>query len=146
VWEEDHRDCWASGCHGGRAGDEGFPVPHTIPAVIGAPPILGNFHTSEELFEYLKQTHPPQRPGALSDTDYHNVTALLWQASGRIDPEPTISPTQPARETPPAPIASQSTTEAVPTGSSLAVPVGAGLALIAGLIIVAITRRGRSVT
>jgi len=59
------------------AGDEGFPVPHTIPAVIGAPPVLGNFHTSEELFEYLKQTHPPQRPGALSDTDYHNVTALL---------------------------------------------------------------------
>ena len=35
VREEEHRDCWVSGCHGGRAGDEGFPVPHTVPMVIG---------------------------------------------------------------------------------------------------------------
>ncbi len=91
VWEEDHRDCWASGCHGGRAGDEGFPVPHTIPAVIGVSPILEQFHATEELYNYLRLTHPPQRPGALSDTDYYNVTALLWEASGRPTLEPTPS-------------------------------------------------------
>ena len=140
VWEEDHRNCWASGCHGGRAGDEGFPVPHTIPAVIGAPPILGNFHTSEELFEYLKQTHPPQRPGVLSDTDYHNVTALLWQDSGRTDPEPTLSPTPT-----PAPTARPATTVIAPAAPASPLPLMVGLILFAGMMLVALTRRGRSV-
>ena len=120
VWEEDHQDCWASGCHGGRAGDEGFPVPHTIPAVIGAPPILGNFHTPEELYDYLRLTHPPQRPGALSDTDYHNVTALLWDASGR-----SIS-----RSDQPAP--------------NPALPIGFGLLVIVLIVRFAMKRRGRS--
>ncbi len=141
VWEEDHRNCWASGCHGGRAGDEGFPVPRTIPAVIGAPPVLGNFQTSEELFEYLKQTHPPQRPGVLSDTDYHNVTALLWQDSGRTDPEPTLSPTPT-----PAPAAHPAPTESAPAAPASLWPLVVGLILIAGITLVAITRRGRSVT
>jgi hypothetical protein len=139
VWEADHRDCWASGCHGGRAGDEGFPVPRTIPAVIGAPPILGNFQTSEDLFEYLKQTHPPQRPGALSDADYHNVTALLWEASGW----PTLEPTQPASEI------VQPASEATPPAPEIAQPVpmldllivGGALMLVALLFVVIRRRR-----
>lgn len=143
VWEEDHRDCWASGCHGGRAGDEGFPVPRSIPAVIGAPPILGNFHTSEELFSYLKLTHPPQRPGVLSDADYHNVTALLWQDSGRIDP----APTPPPAETP-TPLSTAKPSAPVPASGAPASPwlLVVGLILIAGITLVAIKRRGRSAT
>ena len=35
VWVEDHRNCWAKGCHGGRLEDEGSPLPRTIPAVMG---------------------------------------------------------------------------------------------------------------
>ncbi|MBI5563769.1 MAG: hypothetical protein HY870_02665 [Chloroflexi bacterium] len=120
VWEEDHRDCWASGCHGGRAGDEGFPVPRTVPAVIGAPPILGEFKTIAELYDYLRSTHPPQRPGALSEADYHNVTALLWEASGRSTPKSH----QPA----PNP----------------ALPIGFGLLVIVLIVRFAIKRRGRS--
>jgi mono/diheme cytochrome c family protein len=147
VWEEDHRDCWASGCHGGRAGDEGFPVPRTIPAVIGAPPILGNFQTSAELLQYLKLTHPPQRPGVLSDIDYKNVTALLWEASGRFDPEPTLSPTKPVPATPtPMPTAGSAAAELSPTAPSFLWPLVVGLALLTGVILVAIARRGRSAT
>ena len=138
VWEEDHQDCWASGCHGGRAGDEGFPVPRTIPAVIGAPPVLGNFHTSEDLFEYLKQTHPPQRPGALSDTDYHNVTALLWEASGR----PTLEPTQPASEiVQPTPEATPPAPGAQPAPMLDLLIVGGALMLVALLFVVIRRRR-----
>ncbi len=144
VWEEDHRDCWASGCHGGRAGDEGFPVPRSIPAVIGASPILGNFHTSEELFDYLKLTHPPQRPGVLSDEDYRNVTVLLWEASNRIDPTPTSSPTPSPSDTPtPAPTATPLMAPA-PAAPMLDLPIIASLTLIIGGLIVALTRRGRS--
>ena len=144
VWEEDHQDCWASGCHGGHAGDEGFPVPHTIPAVIGQPPILGNFSTSEELFDYLKLTHPPQRPGVLSDEDYRNVTVLLWEASNRIDPTPTATTTpRPTDTPPPAPTATplMAPAPAVPT---LDLPLVASLMLIIGGLIVTITRRGRA--
>jgi hypothetical protein len=88
AWVKDHQDCWARGCHSGRPGDEGYPLPHYIPPVMGASPILAHFQTSDELYQYLHQTHPPQRPGALAEAEYRNVTALLWQSSGR--PTPTI--------------------------------------------------------
>jgi mono/diheme cytochrome c family protein len=85
VYEED-QNCWQRGCHGGREGDQGYPLPRTIPAVIGSPPILVRFQTSEALYDYLRTTHPPQKPGALSDDDYRNVTAFVWWASGRSMP------------------------------------------------------------
>jgi hypothetical protein len=53
---------------------------------------LARFHTSDDLYEYLRQTHPPQRPGALTEADYRNVTALLWQSNGRS----TLTADQPA--------------------------------------------------
>ncbi len=144
VWEEDHRDCWASGCHGGRVDDEGFPVPRSIPAVIGKLPILGNFSTSEELFDYLKLTHPPQRPGVLSDEDYRNVTVLLWAASNRIDPTPTATATpRPTDTPPPAPTATPLMVPA-PAAPMLDLPIIASLTLIIGGLIVALTRRGRA--
>jgi hypothetical protein len=83
TWVEDHQNCWARGCHAGRPGDQGYPLPHTIPAVIGSPPILTRFQTPSDLVDYLRRTHPPQRPGALSEADYQNVTNFIWQALGR---------------------------------------------------------------
>ncbi len=83
VWVEDHRNCWAKGCHGGRLEDEGYPLPKTIPAVIGPEANSRQFASSTELLAYLVQTHPPQRPGALDKAEYEEVTAYLWHANRR---------------------------------------------------------------
>ncbi len=81
VWVDDHQNCWAKGCHGGRQQDEGFPLPKTIPAVIGSAATTTHYTTSADLITYLEQTHPPQRPGKLPPQDYENVAAFLWQAN-----------------------------------------------------------------
>lgn len=91
VWVEDHRNCWARGCHGGRADDGGFPLPPTIPAVIGPEANHARFESSTDLLTYLQRTHPPQRPGALSVADYEEVTAFLWHENQRA--ETVINPT-----------------------------------------------------
>lgn len=94
VWVEDHRNCWAKGCHGGRLEDEGFPLPKTIPAVIGPAATLAHQATSDELLAYLQQTHPPQRPGKLEKVEYEEVTAFLWHENQRdeiaISPAPAV--------------------------------------------------------
>ena len=87
VWEEDHQNCWARGCHTGRAELEAFPIPHTIPAVIGSPQALGAFQTADDLFVFLRATQPPQRPGALADSEYWALTSFLLHENGRSLPE-----------------------------------------------------------
>src|SRR5512143_2698591 len=52
IWEPDHRDCWARGCHGGRPRDEGFPIPTFVPALVVADQ-LARFGSAEELDYYL---------------------------------------------------------------------------------------------
>lgn len=94
VWVEDHQNCWARGCHGGRADDEGFPIPRDVPAVIGTG--LGRFADEQALFDFLRQTQPPQRPGDLSEADYRAVTAFLMSENGRYpdrSSEPAVVPT-----------------------------------------------------
>ena len=86
LWVEDHRNCWASHCHAGRPGDEGFPIPKYIPGVRN----LAHFPDEQSLFNYLKTTHPPQRPGRLSDEDYWSLTAFLLYQAGRLSPEQHI--------------------------------------------------------
>ena len=44
---------------------------------------LSRFATVEELLVYLRTTHPPQRPGALHDEEYHALTALLFIENDR---------------------------------------------------------------
>ena len=78
TWVEDHQNCWGRGCHGGRVEDEGFPLPKTIPAVMGPTAALTHQHTFAELLAYLQQTHPPQRPGALQESEYEEVTTFVW--------------------------------------------------------------------
>lgn len=73
IWVEDHQNCWARGCHGGRIEDEGFPLPRYIPALTD----LSRFSTLSALQEYLKATHPPQTPGVLSNEEYHAVAVFL---------------------------------------------------------------------
>jgi hypothetical protein len=93
VWVEDHQNCWARGCHGGGSDDGGFPLPKSIPAVMHTADNLSRFTTVEELLVYLRTTHPPQRPGALPDEEYHALTTLLLIENGRQlqreEPQPT---------------------------------------------------------
>lgn len=84
TWVDDHQDCWARGCHGGRIEDEGFPLPATIPAVAGPDSSLTRFSNPAELHDYLVQTHPPQRPGALPDEEYWALTAFVLNENGRL--------------------------------------------------------------
>jgi hypothetical protein len=88
IWVEDHRNCWASHCHGGHVGDEGFPIPKYIPGVKD----LSRFTDEQALFIFLKTTHPPQEPGRLSDDDYWSLTAFLLYQAGRLSSGEYIGP------------------------------------------------------
>jgi hypothetical protein len=81
VWVEDHQNCWARGCHAGRPGDEGFPIPRVVPAVIGSPAGLANFSGVGDLAAYLQEYHPPQRPGALDIGECRALAVFLLQAN-----------------------------------------------------------------
>jgi hypothetical protein len=83
VWVDDHQDCWARGCHAGRPGDEGFPIPRAVPAVVGSPAALAGFAGITDLAAYLHKAHPPQRPGALGIEDCRALAAFLLAANGR---------------------------------------------------------------
>jgi cytochrome c len=83
VWVEDHQNCWARGCHAGRHGDEGFPIPRTVPPVAGVPGALARFATPDDLYDYLRLAQPPQEPGRLSDAEYRALAAFLLDLNGR---------------------------------------------------------------
>jgi len=92
VWVEDHQNCWARGCHTGRSELAAFAIPRSIPAVIGSPQALGAFETAEDLFVFLRATQPPQRPGALADSEYWALTSFLLHENGRPLPYGGSSP------------------------------------------------------
>ncbi len=83
AWPEDHQNCWARGCHTGKSELSAFAIPREVPAVAGTAGALGHFEQADALFAYLRETQPPQRPGALSDPEYWAVTAFLLHESGR---------------------------------------------------------------
>lgn len=77
LWEEDHRNCWGRGCHAGREGDEGFPLPRAIPAII---PTAGENEkpaNPEKLVEFLHTSHPPQDPGCLAEAECRALAAYV---------------------------------------------------------------------
>lgn len=95
VWVEDHQNCWGRGCHTGRSELSAFYIPRSVPAVIGSPQTLQSFHTAGDLFVFLRETQPPQRPGALSDPEYWELTAFLLHENGRLEPGVQIGPANP---------------------------------------------------
>lgn len=94
VWVEDHQNCWARGCHTGRPGDEGFPIPRAVPAVIGSPAALVGFAGVSDLAAYLHAAHPPQRPGALTPEECRAIAVFLLDANerGQSPPDNGLSP------------------------------------------------------
>jgi hypothetical protein len=86
VWVDDHQNCWARGCHAGREMDEGFPIPTFVPAVIGTSATIYHFPIEDDLFNYISQEHPPQRPGALEADESRAVTAFILLENERYNP------------------------------------------------------------
>lgn len=82
IWEPDHQDCWARGCHGGLPRDEGFPIPRLVPALAGEDR-LGRFASLKDLEVYLASTHPPQSPGILKAEEYDAIAAWLFAMNER---------------------------------------------------------------
>jgi hypothetical protein len=80
VWEEDHQNCWDRGCHGNNQNNTFF-LPTVVPPVIGIAR-TSHFDSEDDLFVYLKQTHPPQNPGKLPDEDYRTVSVYLFHKNG----------------------------------------------------------------
>jgi hypothetical protein len=92
VWVQDHQNCWGRGCHSGRSDEEGFFIPRYVPPVSGSPQALNPFHTAQDLFAFLRRTQPPQRPGALSDVEYWELTAFLLHENDRLATGVEIGP------------------------------------------------------
>lgn len=95
VWEEDHQNCWGRGCHAGRPGDTGFPIPTVVPAIANG---LPGFASLDELYAYLKDTHPPQHPGLLEDPEYRAIALYVFAMNRRSPAEASATP--PASATP----------------------------------------------
>lgn len=92
IWVDDHQNCWAHGCHGGGYDDEGFPIPKYVPAVIATTGNGIKYTQSEELFEYLHSTHPPQNPGYLPEDEYWALTSYVLTESNSLEAEKVIGP------------------------------------------------------
>jgi len=94
VWEPDHQNCWARGCHTGRKEDLGFPIPTVVPAIVIADK-LAQFPSLQALADFLQATHPPQHPGILQADEYHAIAAYVFTMNDRPleDSTPTALPT-----------------------------------------------------
>jgi cytochrome c len=78
-------NCWKSGCHGERPYDNGFKLPHTVPALIGAN-TLTKFATARNMYDFMRTAMPFSKPGSLSQEQYLQLTAFLLEQN-HIVPE-----------------------------------------------------------
>jgi hypothetical protein len=132
VWVEDHQDCWARGCHSGKWPEkDSFPIPTIVPALV-KDDHLARFPTQQELFEYLKATHPPQDPGFLEDEEYRALALFVFAMNHRLSANPTPMPT--LTPTPGLPPLSQ--TSPIPG----CVPIIFAAAVLLTLILIIITQ------
>lgn len=80
----DHQYCWESGCHGERPYENGFSIPHTIPALIGEGS-LANYGSMAQVYAFMRAVMPRQAPASLTDEEYLAITAFLARAHGLSD-------------------------------------------------------------
>jgi hypothetical protein len=81
LYPEDHRNCWASGCHGAHPYPDGWSLPSTVPALIG-PGSLTGFSNAAALQSFIQGAMPFEDPGSLDSQTYWAITAYLAQAHG----------------------------------------------------------------
>jgi len=84
TWNPADQNCWQSKCHAASHPQDGFELPHYVPAIIG-PGKLAGFRTAQDLHDYIERTMPWQDPGYLQPEEYWNISAFLVRANG-IDP------------------------------------------------------------
>ena len=83
-------NCWNSGCHGARPYENGFTLPKTIPALIGAN-TLKRFSDGQAMYDYIHKSMPFNAPGSLTTEQYLQLTAFLLEqndllpAGSRLD-------------------------------------------------------------
>lgn len=139
VWEPDHQNCWARGCHTGRKEDLGFPIPTVVPAIVRDDK-LAQFPSLQALTDFLQATHPPQRPGILEADEYHAIAAYVFTMNERpleeLQPTatPTLLPTPTSSLIPPKEV--EPTPETFPVYGLI---VGCAI-LLAGIVFVAVRR------
>lgn len=92
VWEPGHQNCWGRGCHSGRPGEEGFPIPTVVPALVNENQ-LARFASMQELANFLKATHPPQSPGVLQDHEYRVIALFVFSMNAREPVDRAITST-----------------------------------------------------
>ena len=78
-------NCWKSGCHGPRPYENGFTLPKTVPALIGAG-TLQPFNTAQDIYNFMRKAMPFNQPGSLSDEQYLQLLAYLLEQN-RLAPE-----------------------------------------------------------
>ncbi len=81
TWAPDDQNCWQSKCHSLNHPDDGFLLPHSVPAIIGSG-ILDHFQDGVTLFRYVSTLMPYQEPGVLSGEQYYAVLAHVLNANG----------------------------------------------------------------
>lgn len=109
IWESEHQNCWGRGCHAGHIGDEGFPIPTVVPALVNEAHLV-QFESLQELSDFLAATHPPQSPGVLEGEEYHAIALFVFTINERspidilitdtpalaLTPTPMPAPQEPA--------------------------------------------------
>jgi len=131
IWEPDHQNCWAHGCHAGKEGDMGFPIPTVVPGVVKENR-LSQFSSVQELSDYLKATHPPQSPGVLKDEEYDAIALFVFTMNGRLPVSVSSTPT---------PVSIETVVPSQPPASHMSLmPVGV-IVIVFSVIVLFIMRR-----
>ncbi len=76
-------NCWKSGCHGARPYENGFTLPKTIPALIGAN-TLKRFADAQMMYDYIHKSMPFNAPGSLTTEQYLQLTAFLLEQNNLL--------------------------------------------------------------
>jgi hypothetical protein len=77
-------DCWKSGCHGARPYENGFTLPKTVPALIGANS-LKRFADGQAVYDFIHKSMPFNSPGSLTTEQYLQLTAFLLEQNNLIE-------------------------------------------------------------
>jgi hypothetical protein len=120
IWEPEHQNCWGRGCHSGRPGEEGFPIPTVVPALVDEQH-LARFSCLQELADFLEATHPPQSPGILKREEYQAIALFVFTMNARppVDISFTETPVPAPTSTPVPPQEANTAPNFIPVGGIL---------------------------
>ena len=77
TFAPDYQECWASGCHGGDAGENSFTIPEAGAPALAGPGALPRFSTAFELGSYIQQSMPLYSAGSITPDQAWELTAFL---------------------------------------------------------------------